>query len=187
MPDQPENQAPQMNPQPPYTPPVVPPAPQYVAAPPAKSGTSALKIILIVVAILVGLGVIGAGIVGYGVWRVAKTMHVTSSDQFTESDLGIAIYPGATPSKGGMRMKMGDRTVVSAVYFTPDSTDQVIAFYKDKAGPDARITTIANVARIRVPTVDGNSTTVEIAQMADVSGNKTRINIVHTSKADATN
>ncbi len=183
MPDQPENQAPQIGSQQPYS----PPPPQYVGAPPAKSGSSALKIVLIIVAIFVGLGLIGAGAVGYGVWRFSRSMHTTSSDKFTESDLGIAIYPGAAPSKGGISMRMGRRKMVSAIYFTPDPLDQVIAFYKDKAGPDAHITTLPNVARILVPTIGGSSVTVEIAQTSGASGNKTRINIVHVSKTATSN
>jgi hypothetical protein len=184
MPESSENQAPQMGASQPNA---LPPTPQFVPAPPARQGSSTLKIVLTILAVLVGIGVIGAGVVGYRVWRFAKTMHTTSSDQFTERDLGIAIYPGATPSKIGMRMKMGNRTMVSAFYTTPDSTDQVIAFYKDNAGPDARITTLANVTRIHVPTIGGESVIVEISPFPDASGNKTRINIVHVSKAADSN
>src|ERR1700678_165515 len=49
-----------------------PPAAGYPAQP-AKSG-GALKIILIIVAVVVGLGLIAAGVVGYGVWSVAHTV-----------------------------------------------------------------------------------------------------------------
>src|ERR1700690_876724 len=84
------------------------PVPQPVGAPPPKSGSSALKIILIILAVFVGLGVVVAGIVGYGIYRVAHSIHkdaggnitvttpkgtitANSSETFTESDLGIAI------------------------------------------------------------------------------------------------
>ena len=60
-----------------------PVAAQPVAYPPpaapAKSGSSAIKIILIVIAVFVGIGILGAAIVGYGVWRVAHSFHVSGS------------------------------------------------------------------------------------------------------------
>ncbi len=56
---------------------VVTPA-QPVAAP-AKSGSSALKIILIILAVFIGLGILGAGAFGFFVWRVAHAVHVSGS------------------------------------------------------------------------------------------------------------
>ena len=90
----------------------VPVAVVQPVAVPAKSGTSALKIILIVIAVFVGLGLIAAGAFGYFVWRVAHAVHVaesggkvtipsiggisaSTSETFTASDLGTDIYPGA--------------------------------------------------------------------------------------------
>jgi len=182
MPDQPENPAPQMNTQQSY------PPPQYVGVPPSQPRSNSMKIVLIIGAVFIVICLICGGIVGFGIWRATKSMHRVSSDTFTASDLGIAIYPGATPSKMGMRMQMGNRTMINAFYLTPDSTDQVTAFYKDKAGPNARITTLANVTRIHVPTsVGGESVTVEIAPSTDGSGNKTRINIVRVSLAAPSN
>ena len=51
------------------------PVPPPVGAPPPKSGSSALKIILIILAVFVGLGIIGASIVAYGIYRVAHSIH----------------------------------------------------------------------------------------------------------------
>src|SRR5579863_209619 len=107
------------------------PVPPPVVVPPPKSGPSALKVILIIVAILVGLGMIGAGIVGYGIYRVAKSVHKDANgeitintpkgaitadpnEKFTAADLGIAIYPGATQGKGGLRMTIGSKSMVTA-------------------------------------------------------------------------
>jgi hypothetical protein len=172
------------------------PPPPY-GAPPPKTGPSALKVILIILAILVGLAVIGAGIIGYGVYRVAKTVHkdadgnitvntpkgtftANASDTFTASDLGIAIYPGATQGKGGLRMTIAGKSMVSANFLTPDSPDKVIAFYKDKAGPTAQTMTTGNGGIITLQN-GSNSITVTIMQSASENNGQTQITIVNSS------
>ena len=52
--------------------------PRQPVAAPAKSGSSALKIVLIVLAVFIGLGILGAGAFGYFVWRVAHAVHVSA-------------------------------------------------------------------------------------------------------------
>lgn len=174
------------------------PPPPY-GAPPPKSGPSALKVILIVLAILVGLGMIGAGIVAYGVYRVAKSVHkdadgnitvntpkgtftANTSDTFTASDLGIAIYPGAMQGKGGLRMNIAGKSMVSANFLTPDSSDKVIAFYKDKAGPNAQTMTTGNGGIITLES-GSNSVTVTIMQSASENHGQTLITIVNSSSS----
>ncbi len=173
------------------------PVPTQYGAPPPKSGPSALKVILIVVAILVGLGMIGAGIIAYGVYRLAKTVHndadgnitvntpkgtftANPSDTFTASDLGIAIYPGATQGKGGLRMSIAGKSMVSANFLTPDSPDKVIAFYKDKAGPNAQTMTTGTGGIITLQN-GSNSITVTIMQSASENSGQTQITIVNSS------
>jgi len=178
------------------------PVPQPVGAPPvgtppAKSGSSALKIILIILAVFVGLGIVVAGIVGYGIYRVAHSIHkdangnitvttpkgtisANSSETFTESDLGIAIYPGATQGKGGLRMTIAGKTMVTANFLTPDSPDKVIAFYKDKAGPNAQV--MSTGAGGMITTQNGsNSVTVTVSQSASENNGETQITIVNSS------
>jgi hypothetical protein len=173
------------------------PVPPPVGAPQPKSGSSALKIILIILAVFVGIGIIGAGIVGYGIYRVAHSIHkdadgnisvntpkgtitANSSDTFTESDLGIAIYPGATQGKGGLRMTIAGKTMVSANFLTPDSPDKVIAFYKDKAGPNAQTMTTGAGGMITMQN-GSNSVTVTVSQSASEHNGKTQITIMNTS------
>jgi hypothetical protein len=173
------------------------PVPPPVGAPQPKSGSSALKIILIILAVFVGIGIIGAGIVGYGIYRVAHSIHkdadgnisvntpkgtitANSSDTFTESDLGIAIYPGATQGKGGLRMTIAGKTMVSANFLTPDSPDKVIAFYKDKAGPNAQTMTTGAGGMITMQN-GSNSVTVTVAQSASEHNGETQITIMNTS------
>lgn len=190
MPDSPVNQAPQVNPAP-------PPAPWPVGAPPPKSGPSVLKIVLIVVAVFVGLGIIGAGVVGYGIYRVAHAIHTSPNGQISintpgggisanttqpvsESDLGIAIYPGASQGKGSLHMNIGGKSMVTANYLTSDSKDQVMAFYKDKAGPNAESVTTDSGGEVTA--VNGSdSITVTVLQSPNINGGKTQITIIHTS------
>ncbi len=97
---------------------------------PANSGSSALKIVLIVLALFIGLGILGAGAFGFFVWRVAHAVHVSgsgsdvtlhtpggtltanSSETFSTSDLGTDIYPGAETGKGSLRMSLPTGSMV---------------------------------------------------------------------------
>jgi hypothetical protein len=173
------------------------PIPPPMGAPPPKPGPSALKIILIIVGIFVGLGIIGAGIIGYGVYRVAKSVHkdvngeitvntpkgtiTANPDQtFTASDLGTAIYPGATQAKGGLRMSLGSKTMVTANFLTPDSPDKVMAFYKGAAGSNAQIMSTGSGGIITMQSAS-DSVNVTVTQSANENNGDTQITIVHTT------
>jgi hypothetical protein len=173
------------------------PVPPPVAAPPPKSGPSALKIILIIVAIFAGLGIIGAGIIGYGVYRVAHSIHKDANGEITintpkgaitenpnetitASDLGIAIYPGATQGKGSLRMTIGGKSMVTANFLTPDSPDKVFAFYKDKVGPNAQTMSTGSGGIITMQS-GSNSVTVTVAQSPNENNGETQITIVNTT------
>jgi hypothetical protein len=146
-----------------------PPAPSQVYAQPGypqpgypppgapKSGNTVLKIVLVVVGIIVLFGVIVAGILGYGAYRLSKVVHraatgdvsfstpnggtisTGSSTSVTASDLGIADYPGAKRSTGGMKMKTSGGSLISATFTTSDSVAQVADFYKSKLGDQANV------------------------------------------------
>lgn len=132
----------------------VPPNPAYQIVPPppqANSGNTVLKIVLIVVGVIVLLCVTAAGVIGIGVYRVAKTMHKDSNGNVSIStpngtittsknanvsaaELGTVPYPGATNSEGVMNMKSPTGSMVTSVYTSSDSSDKIVAFYKDKLG-----------------------------------------------------
>jgi hypothetical protein len=138
----------------PLSAPSVTPAP----APPTTGGSSALKVILIVVAVVVGIGIIGmitVGIVGY---RIAKSAHVsqqgdhvkvdtpfgsveTSKDpEQAARDLGIDIYPGAEVQKNGASSAtFGNIRTVTAMFESSDAPDKICTFYKTKF-PVAQVT-----------------------------------------------
>lgn len=173
------------------------PAFQPGVAPP-KSGSSALKIVLIIIAVFVGLGILGAGAFGFFVWRVAHSIHVSGAgndvtvttplgkiganaeESFTPSDLGTDIYPGAQSGKGGMRMSLPTGTMVTAVYLTSDSKDQVLAFYKSRFGSNAASYDTPNGSVLTLNKNQQESVVVTINASSSDNSGKTQIVIVHT-------
>jgi hypothetical protein len=173
--------------------------PVQPAAAPAKSGSSALKIILIILAVVIGLGILGMGAVGYFAWRVAHAIHVSgngsdvtihtpggsfganTSESYTASDLGTDIYPGATAAKGGMRMTLPTGSMVTAVYVTGDSKDQVLSFYKDKFGSEASIYDSGDGTVLTVNKGEKESVVLTITKGTGDEEGKTQITIVHTT------
>jgi zinc-ribbon domain len=172
-------------------------APVQPSATPAKSGNTALKIVLIVVAVFVGLGILGAGAFGYFAWRVAHSIHVSgdrvtlhtpggnitanASETYTADELGTDIYPGATTAKGGMRMSLPTGSMVTAVYLTPDSKDQVLSFYKGKFGSNASVFETPEASVLTINKGEKESVVVTITKGESENEGKTQISIVHTT------
>lgn len=191
-----------------YTP-VPPPPPAAGYAPgaaypaPAKSDSGTLKIVLIVIAVLVGLGIVGAGAAGFAVWRIARAVRVANNGEqvtlsapggsfsasaasiFTPSELGTEIYPSAQSAAGGGRMSLASVSVVSAVYLTSDSKDQVVSFYKSKLGSEATIYDAANSATISLRKGSRESLMISIVSRPSENNGKTKISIVHTTNKRA--
>jgi hypothetical protein len=193
------------SPNPPFQPMAVPQAaPPYqpVAVPQPRQGSSAVKIILIILAILVGMGMLGAAVVGYGIYKVAHAVKraadgqvsvnvpggfsANTSQSVSSSDLGIAIYPGATQGKGGLHMTIAGKTMVSANFFTSDSVDQVVAFYKDKAGANAQVMTTGNGGIISV-THGSDAISITVSQNTSSNNGQTQFVVIHTTGAASSN
>ena len=169
------------------------------AAAPAQSGGSALKIILIILAVVVGLGILGMGAVGFFAWRVAHAIHVSGngsdvtintpggslsanpSETYTAADLGTDIYPGAISGKGSMRMSLPTGSMVTAIYLTGDTKDQVLAFYKEKFGSEASIYDSSDGTVLTVNKGEQENVVVTITKGASDNEGKTQIAIVHTT------
>jgi len=180
-----------------YAPPPPPPGSYPGAVAPAKSG-GALKIILIVVAVFVGLGILGAAAVGFTAWRVMHAIHTTGkngeisidtpggtysanpTEHYSASDLGTDIYPGAQSGKGGMRMSLPTGSVITAIYTTSDSKDQVVSYYKAKLGSDASVYDNANSAVLSMQKGPKETVMVTVSQNASQDEGKTRIAIMHS-------
>ncbi len=160
-----------------------------------------LKIVLIVVGIIVLIGVLIAAVVGYGIYRVAHAVHeaehdgkitipggsggsfsVNTAKSYSAEELGTAIYPGATASKGGMKMALPGVTTTMGIFTTSDSKDQVVAFYKDKLGSDASLMDMGESAMITAKMGEKEQVMVSIGNHANQNEGKTTIAITHTVK-----
>jgi flagellar basal body-associated protein FliL len=131
---------------------IPPPAPAT-----SSQGSGALKIILIVVAVIFVLGVLGIGTLVFVVRRVAQHSHVRNKDgnvrvetpfgtvQSTNNpdeasrSLGVDLYPGARVLKGNTAA-IGGMHTVEAEFESDDSAEKVMAFYSAKF-PNARVST----------------------------------------------
>jgi hypothetical protein len=170
------------------------PVPEPAPAP--KSG-GALKIILIVLGVIALLVVLVVGVLVYGCYRIAHSIVETSkggattlhtlggaytaanSSSFTASDLGTAIYPGATPTDGGSKMDMPTATIVTGVYLTSDPVSKVEAFYKDKFGSGASDFNMGGTAMITDKVSDKETILVTVTTTSGDNG-KTKILLQHT-------
>jgi hypothetical protein len=160
----------------------LPPNPAYqgVPPPPASSSNTVLKIVLIVVGIFVLLGVIAASVVGFGVYRLSKAVHKNSngdvsistaegtittgrSANVSAADLGTALYPGASSrNDGSMNMKTPNGSMVTSVFTSSDSSDKIVAFYKEKLGDQASIVQTGNGTVLSTGEKDKDSVMVTV-------------------------
>jgi hypothetical protein len=127
------------------------PAPVPQGQPAAAGGSSALKIILIVVAIIFGLGILGVGTAAYFIHRAVKSVHVedrdgnvkvhtpfgnvesTSDPDEAAKNLGVEIYPGARVINGSTaNLTFGKTHTAAAEFETGDSPKDVAEFYRSK-------------------------------------------------------
>jgi hypothetical protein len=179
--------------------PVAVPPPAQSAAAPAKSGNTALKIVLIVVGVFLALVLLVVGTFGYFAWRIAHAVHVASSghqitlptgngtittgnsETFTAADLGVDPYPGAQSAKGGMRMTTPSGNMITAVYVTSDSKDQVVSFYKSKLGSDVSVLDISDTAMLTLKKSEQESVMITVKENSSEYSGKTQIAIVHTT------
>ncbi|MGA3137185.1 MAG: zinc ribbon domain-containing protein [Terracidiphilus sp.] len=173
------------------------------AAAPAQSGGSAVKIILIIVAIVVGLGILGLGAVGYTAWRISRAVHVSghgdqvtlqtaegkvnlnASENYTAAELGTDPYPGAQSTRGGMKMDLPGGSMVTGVYLTSDSKQQVVDYYKGKFGSTVAVFDTPDAAILTFPISKQESVMVTITAKPSENDGKTRITITHTKSNKA--
>lgn len=177
-------------------------APVQPMAAPAQAGNSAVKIILIVVAIFVGLGMLA--VLGFGLiaWRVSRAVHVSndgqvtlntsagsfsanSSKTYTAAELGTDVYPGATGGKGGLKMDLPTGSMVTGIFVTSDSKDKVVDFYKGKLGSEASVMDSDNSAVISLAKGQQESVIVTVTGNSSSDGGKTRISIMHSKSTKA--
>lgn len=94
-------------------------------------------------------------------------VHV-NTDQVTASDLGLPVYPGAEPVRGDDKHKSADvhlgfgewqLRVRAVTYATPDSQEQVTAFYKKALGRFGDVLTCQDKSPVGTPTVTAEGLT----------------------------
>lgn len=178
-----------------------PPQTPLPAPPPSKGGSSALKIILIIVGLIVGvciLAMVTCGIVVHRAIKSAKvsqsgdnvkvetpfgSMETTTDPEKTAKDLGIDIYPGAQVQKAGTAsVAFGPIRTVTGNFESSDPVTKVCDFYKSKF-PDANISSSDQNQCTIVSGVQGNSTTVSV----QTNGDGSRFTIVKMTKKTASN
>jgi len=186
-------------------PPVAPAAGVVAAGPPAaaKAGSPVVKIVLIVVAVLVFIGVIGIGTcvyVGYKlkqkVGGVVETARTTlgergtpevqlekggaGSEAETAATVDVPPYPGSTATEGGGQFSFGGEGGISSQeYETSDSVEQVLAFYKDKFGAKIHIQESEGKAIFTLTTKSALNT---VTITRDAEAEKTKITIARLGK-----
>jgi len=162
------------------------PPPAYGQPAPPKSSGGVLKVVLIVVAAVVVLGVLGVGAAVYMGYRAlhapGNSVSVGPSAQVSDTDLGVSIYPGAVAKQGmGARLKLGNNVMVSATYTTSDPVSSVEDFYRNQVGGQAIESKTVRGTSFESVTTNGaqkNSLVVTISP-SSTSG-LTQIVILHT-------
>ena len=133
------------------------PAAAVASTPATPAQSNAVKVILIVVAIVVGLFILGIGTATFIGWRIARhtrveqdrgkvrvetpfgTVESTDNSDEAARNLGIEVYPGARARKGSAAsVTMGSMHTVAADFETDDPPERVADFYKKRL-PHANI------------------------------------------------
>lgn len=165
-------------------------------APAPTGGSSALKVILIVIAVLIGFGILGVVTVGIVGYHFAKHAHVTQDGDHVKvdtpfgsvesskdpaqaaKDLGVDVYPGAELQKNGASsVSMGNMHTATALFEINDTPDKVCSFYKAKF-PGAMVTTSEQNHCTIVSNDHNNMITVNV----EASGDTTKLQITNVSK-----
>jgi hypothetical protein len=117
---------------------------------PGSSG-SGMRIILIVVAVIIGFAILGLAATGFIAWKVARgtriqqrgdkvrvespfgTVEANNNPEEAARRLGVDIYPGARAvSSGAGSVNVGGMKTVAAEFETDDPAQKVAWFYRDR-------------------------------------------------------
>jgi hypothetical protein len=166
------------------------------AAPAPTGGSSALKVILIVVAIIVAFGILGVATVGIIGYHIAKRSHVSQNGDHVKvetpfgsvetskdpdqaaKDLGIDLYPGAEVQRNGASSAaFGGIRTVTAMFEIHDAPDKVCSFYRSRF-PGAMVTTSDQNHCTIVSNNQKNMVTINIQG----GGDTTRLQITNVTK-----
>ncbi len=174
-------------------------APAPVTAP----STGTVKVVLIIIGVIVGLGMLTAVAVMFGLWRISRSVHVdraggmtittpagkfssgrTSTAHLSESEVGAPIYPGAVAEEGGFKLGGDSGTMATYVFKTSDSVQQVLAFYRDRFGPKTSVIETPQGGIVTAAKNDDEGVMVTVGR--DEHEDKTSIAITHTTSTKDT-
>ena len=179
---------------------MAPSAPVVPAAPAPSKGSPVMKIVLIIVGVMMLLGMLLIGSCVYGVYRAkqrfkqfekqvqANLPPSTGSSQApiqpgepggSAVDTGVPAYPGAETPEGQTGVVLGMAGLKMQQYTTRDPVDKVVAFYKDKLGPNAVVTQSGDQASVHLV---GSNSVVNVAIAVDSASGKTKIVITSIGK-----
>ena len=168
-------------------------APVFTAPAPGvpQKSSGALKIILIIVAVIVVCGILAIGAVSFFAYRFARhsrvhnengnvrvetpfgTVNTTTDPDEAARNLGIDAYPGAEVVKGtSSDMTMGNMHTASADFETSDPVSTVAEFYKSKV-PNANVVSSTGDHYAIISTDKKNMLTINI----EPKNGRTRIHI----------
>jgi hypothetical protein len=111
------------------------------------------------------------------------SITTNEAQTFTASELGTDIYPGAQSGHGSMKMDLPTGSMVTGIFVTSDSKDQVVAFYKSKFGSGASVYDTANSALLTLNKGQQEAVMVTVTADSSQDGGKTRVSIVHTKSS----
>ena len=169
-------------------------APGPPAAPPVP-GSNPVKVILIVVAAIVVVGILAtmaATLIGLRIARHTRigtnrdgvkiesplgSVETSGNPEEVAKDLGIEVYPGARAlDNGAARVNMGGTRTVAANFESDDPPQMVADFYRSKF-PTARFTTSAGSHFSLVSVENHHIMTISI----EPQGSKTMIHIANVN------
>jgi len=172
------------------------PSATAAGAPPAKKGSSAVKIILIVLGVFFFLGALVVGGIIYGAYRIADsvkveqeggqsrvetpfgTVEANKDPKEIAEELDVEVYPGATPVReGSSSMTFGGVKATTAIFETSDPSQKVYEFYKE----EIRNPTMTSSEGDRHTIMAGDKENF-LTIMIEGHGDKTRITITKTGK-----
>jgi hypothetical protein len=96
----------------------------------------------------------------------------------TDAELGVPVYPGATRGQGGMRVKNKNGSMITVVYKTNASVDDVVAFYKNKMPGADETSNDSNHATVLKSGPQGDKTMVTVTPSSDADNANTSIMIM---------
>ncbi|MGH9552490.1 MAG: zinc ribbon domain-containing protein [Terriglobales bacterium] len=165
-----------------------------IAAP--AQGSSALKIILIIFAVIIGIAILAMGTCAFVVHRVVSRSHIenrngnvkvetpfgsvdtTQDPAEAARSVGVDLYPGATVNKEGTaNLSFGGMHTSTVQLETDDTPSAVHEFYKSKL-PNAKVMSSQGDRYTLMSGDKNNMTTVTI----EPRDSKTRIEIVKVEK-----